>query len=94
MACTLSAADLRDRRGAWTRLCERALTAHRATAAGVELAFRPDPGVERTLRELARLERECCSFAQWSVDRSEDELVLEVTASDASGIAAVRALLT
>lgn len=92
VACTLSPADLRDRRGAWTQLSGRALTAKRTTSAGVELAFTAHSGVESTLRELTRLERECCSFADWEVRREAGALVLEVSGRGPTGAAAVREL--
>lgn len=92
VACTLSAADLRDRRGVWAALCQRALTVQRTTPHGVELAFRPDPGVEPTLRELARLEADCCSFAEWAVETRDGHVLLDVSAREASAVPAVRAL--
>lgn len=49
-----------------------------------------EEGVEGKLRELARLEGQCCSFADWEVECRDDEIVLDVTAP-AEAVAAVRA---
>lgn len=90
-ACSLSGVGLADRRQRWLAVSDRALSQKTATGAGVRLRFLPLAGVESELRELAELERECCSFAAWSVRREEAGLVLEVSAAgDAAGV--VRAL--
>ena len=91
VACSLQPTELSDRRGVWKRLLERALREQRPIPGGVRLVLAPKEGVERELRELARLEGQCCAFAEWRVQRRGDEIVLEVTAP-AEAVAAVRAL--
>jgi hypothetical protein len=91
VACDLPAAELGGRRERWLRLSNATLVGKAAIAAGVRLRFRWSDRTERELCELAALERECCSFAQWLVARSGDELTLEVTA-DGDGVGAVRAM--
>jgi hypothetical protein len=88
-ACSLSAGDHEQRRAAWKRLSERALRDQRTTPGGMELRFAAD--AEDELRELARLEAECCSFADWTVHTQGDEARLEVTAP-AESVPAVHAL--
>ena len=91
-SCSLSQSDLRDRRAAWARLGRRALKTSRRTADGARLSYATQPGVEDELRDLARLEARCCSFARWRVSREGDRVVLEVRAEGA-GVATVHALL-
>jgi hypothetical protein len=91
IACSLGAAQRADRRALWDTLAGAALTVPRPTADGVEHHYSASDEVERQLRRLARLEGECCSFAEWRVRRQGDELVLTVT-SHGDGVAAVRAL--
>jgi len=90
-ACSLSRVDSAERRERWLRLGDRALSDKAPTNAGVRLRFRRLPGVESELRELAALDRECCSFAAWSLRSEEADLILEISAEgDAAGT--VRAL--
>lgn len=80
-----------DRRAIWERLAEQALCETRSTTDGVQLVYAGSEETERELRELARLEAQCCSFAEWRVGRSGDEVLLDVT-SAGDGVTAVRAL--
>jgi len=91
IACSLSADDLADRRRVWQRLSEQALLSQTETQAGMELRYGAGEGVEPQLRELAALEADCCSFAEWSVERRGEEVVLNVTASP-DAVPAVHAL--
>ncbi len=91
IACSLTAAGLSDRQGAWQRLTARALCERQMTARGVRLVFAPEPGVQSELRELALLEQECCAFADWRVEDHGDRLVLEVSA-EADGVGALHAM--
>jgi hypothetical protein len=56
---------------------------------GLRLSF--PARAEMELRELARLERDCCAFASWDVTRQGDRAVLEITA-EGEAVAAVQAL--
>ncbi len=90
-ACSLQAAQLGDRRAVWERLAERALRETRCATGGVQLVYAGAEETQRELEELARLEAECCAFAEWRVTRRGEEILLDVTAA-ADGVAAVRAL--
>ncbi|HEY6397090.1 MAG TPA: hypothetical protein VIX82_06520 [Solirubrobacteraceae bacterium] len=92
IACTLNAAGLTARNSAWNSLATRALREHRMTSRGVRLVFAPKPGVQAELRELARLEGECCAFAVWRVEDHGDRLVLDVSA-EADGVHALQAMV-
>lgn len=92
IACSLDPGELADRRCVWEALARVALKQLRPTAGGVELVYAASSEVDRVLHQLAWLEAECCSFAQWRVSRrGEDELILTVT-SEGDGVAAVHAL--
>ncbi len=62
------------------------------TSSGQRLAFRAGQEVADELEELAALERGCCSFATWSVDRTGDQLILDISAAGQEGAEAVHAL--
>jgi hypothetical protein len=91
IACTLSPGQLDRRRERWRRLAARALAGSAPTRSGARLTFRRLPGVEEELRELARLEADCCSFARFEVRAREREVVLDVGAEGREAAAAARA---
>lgn len=92
VACTLSQQDLRQRAGQWQALAQRAGGQVSRTDRGLRLTFSAGPGVAAELDELARLERDCCAFATWSVARTGDRLVLDVSADGEVAIGAVQAM--
>jgi hypothetical protein len=81
VACTLTRAGLAAQSARWQRLAARALTERADTADGVRLAFRPGPGVDADLRALVATERECCPWAEWTVETGGQQLVLSVRAT-------------
>lgn len=91
IACSLNAAGQIARHAAWERLAERALRGRQMTVRGVRLVFASEPGVEDELRELARLEGECCAFAEWRVEDHGDLLALDVRAQ-ADGVSALHTM--
>lgn len=80
VACSLQPAELADRRAIWQRVAASALREQRLAPGGVQLVYAARDGVEETLRELVRLEGDCCAFADWVVQRRGDTVVLDVTA--------------
>jgi hypothetical protein len=92
IACSLEKSDLAERRERWRRLADRAGLQVLMTEAGLRLLFRNAPDVEGELDQLAELERDCCAFADWSVDTLPQEVVLDVTAASEEGITAVQAM--
>ena len=91
-ACSLSQADLAGRAARWRALAEIALVQVSRTSSGQRLAFRAGPEAADELEELAALERGCCSFATWSVGRTGDQLILDISAAGPEGTEAVHAL--
>ena len=92
IACSLSQGDLAKRQQRWLLLGEHAHLGTVLTDKGLRLSFQDEPATQRELKELTALERECCSFADWSLHSHGDTLVLDVTANSAEGIAAVQAM--
>ena len=91
IACSLTADELPERRRRWVALTDEALAGRAPIEGGVRLTFRAGPKVEREVRELAALERDCCGFATFEVVSSPEEVTLEVTSSP-EGVKAVREL--
>jgi hypothetical protein len=80
IACTLTAADLRDRSGAWAKLLGSGLVDRDRVAGGIRLhAAR---GAAAALIELIDLERECCAWITFDVthDLSSGEADVLLTA--------------
>jgi hypothetical protein len=92
IACSLAEADLANRQGRWHQLWQRAAVTAVTTSNGLQLLFRATPGVEAELSQLAELERDCCAFADWSVQARGKNLLLDVTAPTEEGITAVQAM--
>lgn len=75
----------------WESLGKHALRERQMTARGVRLVFARRPGVQDELRELARLEGECCAFAEWRVEDHGDRLRLHASA-DTAGVSDLHAM--
>jgi hypothetical protein len=90
--CRLSSDELAVRGQRWRRLRDRAAAEVVTIDAGLRLRFRADPGIEGELRELADLERECCSFAHWTVTAEGGCVCLDITAEDGSAVTAVQSM--
>jgi hypothetical protein len=93
IACSLGQEELAERRARWHALAGEGLIERTETATGVRLAFRSGTSIERELRELAALERQCCAFARFDVSASGERLLLDVSAPP-EGVAAVRAMFS
>jgi hypothetical protein len=93
ISCTLSSRDLTARGRRWRWLRDRAAgqVAVGTIPGGVRLRFPVGTGTEQELRELAALERECCSFADWVVTVDGDSTCLDVT-SDGNAVAAIQSM--
>lgn len=85
VACTLDRAGSEKQSRRWRELRARAELRQLETPQGKRVYFRADEGVHRELGELAAVENECCSWAQWKVEALKSEIVLHVT-STAHGV--------
>lgn len=72
-SCSLTAPELAERRRAFAAL-------PLIDEAGARLRYRDEPGVEATLRDLIRLEAECCPDVRFELSRDGDALVMTVSA--------------
>jgi hypothetical protein len=91
VACTLTPADLAAQAGHWQRLMARAMTERAETANGLRMSFRHEAGIEEELRGLVAVESECCAWADWTVDMSAGNLMLDVR-STGVGIATLHGM--
>lgn len=94
IACSLRRDDLTERQLRWQALADRSIIDVTPSEHGLRLRFRPDPGVEAELRLLAALERDCCSFADWTVHADDAAAVIDVSAASPEGVAAVQEMFT
>jgi hypothetical protein len=81
IACDLSAERLATQAERWLRLAHEAGLGRVETADGLDLRFRDEPAVERELRDLVSVERNCCPWARWEVHRADGELVMRATST-------------
>lgn len=93
VACTLAAGDLATQRERWLRLGSSALVGRAETEHGLRLSFRADPGVEPELASLLEVERECCAWADWLLEREAETLTVDVRATG-DGITALHGMFT
>ncbi len=84
-------AALRPRRERWLRLLTASGLARHEIADGLRLRFRADSGVAAELHELVAAERECCAWADWSIDPGAGEVAL-VIRSTGAGVTALHAM--
>lgn len=85
IACSLTAADLRDREAAWRTLLTTSLVSRDTVPGGIRLAVHP--GSVPSLLELVDLERECCPWIDFVVQDAS----LTITA-EGDGEAAIRSM--
>jgi hypothetical protein len=82
-ACTLDAGLRAERGQAFQAVFAWLLSAERE-GASFRWTFQRGPGVERSVRELARREHDCCPFLAFAVSTRGDEVVWEGRGHDAS----------
>jgi hypothetical protein len=84
--CTLTAADLEDRGGAWQKLMASGLVERERVPGGIRLSAAP--GAAASLTELIDLERECCAWIHFELS---DGAAFTLTA-DADGEAVLASM--
>jgi hypothetical protein len=94
VACSLDQKNQADRQRRWRALADRALLDVTSTGRGLRMRFRDGPGVDAELRALATLERDCCSFAEWTVLVHDAAVAIDVSGESEESVAAVQAMFT
>src|SRR2546426_6605669 len=87
VACTLNNTNLKTQRERWINLGENFGIGRYETSDGLRLTFKDHPAVAAELQALVEVENECCSWAAWSVERSEDRTLVMAARSKGEGIA-------
>ena len=89
LVCTLTEADYRDREAAWLKL-KPFIRASAIVPGGLTFSFARVTGLYDSVRELVRLEAECCAWMTFAMAESSEEIRLSVTSTSAEGERAVR----
>jgi hypothetical protein len=89
IACTLTAADLHDRQKAWLKI-GRYSAGSENVPGGLAVVFDAASGVDASLRELVRLEAECCAWMTFTLERAPGKVVMVVTGAGEEGERGVR----
>ena len=89
IACTLTDADLRDRRAAWLKVGEFVI-ASEPIPGGLSVDFARAAGVADSLAELVRLEAECCAWMTFEIEESPTKIRLSITGIGTEGERGVR----
>jgi DNA-binding transcriptional MerR regulator len=82
IACTLDAADFATRLDEFAQLFRSVLAERETTAEGIRFRFAAAPGLEETIRDLARREQSCCSFFRFEITVHDDEVWWDATVDD------------
>jgi hypothetical protein len=93
IACTLSNTDLKTQRERWLALGENFGLGREETADGLRLSFRDHPQIQEELDALVAVENGCCSWAEWSVERDGETLVMAARAQGL-GVETLHAMFT
>ena len=94
VACTLNETNLKTQRERWINLGENFGIARHETADGLRLTFKDHPAVAAELEALVQVENDCCSWAAWTVERSEDSALVMAARSQGEGIATLHGMFT
>lgn len=84
MACSLGGTPgaFAERMAEYRRLFGQHLAGRTGTATAISFRFRAGPGVEEWVRDLARREKACCAFFDFSVTADGPEVRWDVTVAD------------
>ena len=84
VACTLTATPdaFAERMAEYQRLFREYLTGRSRTGPGIRFRFRAEPGVEDWVRDLARREKACCGFFDFTVSTGGQEIRWDAAVAD------------
>ena len=76
VACTLTGIPgaFAERMAEYQRLFQEHLTGRSRTGPGIRFRFRAEPGVEDWVRDLARREKACCGFFDFTVSTDGQQI--------------------
>ena len=94
VACTLNVTRLKTQRERWINLGENFGIARQETEDGLRLTFKAHPAVLAELHALVDVENECCNWAAWTVEHSEDGALALEARSRGEGIATLHGMFT
>jgi hypothetical protein len=80
VACSLGAADLRQRLAAIAEVGAESLIDRSGEGGRHRLRFHADAGTRRRLENIVAAEAECCAFLDLSLSEEGDDLVLAIAA--------------
>jgi hypothetical protein len=84
IACDLDPAEVPRRRAGWQAVRQQVEIVERSRfAGGFRITFRGPPEAVEAVESLVAAERECCAWANWQVQATDDQVVLQVTAPEA-----------
>ncbi len=78
VACTLDAAQMRQRGDDIRALGRAALTTVERGERNVVLRFRPDPAIRAQVEEVVAAESECCAFLGFTIAHEQDATVVTI----------------
>ena len=86
VACTLTGTPgaFAERMAEYRRLFQSYLTGRSRTGPGIRFCFRAEPGVEDWVRDLARREKACCGFFDFTVTADAGEIRWDAAVADNS----------
>jgi len=90
IACNLDAGEARSQLARWRDL-RRHLVRTEWTTAGAVLWFEPD--AREAVKEVARIEQECCPFLTLSAAESDGDVRLEIASDDPKAIGVIEVLV-
>jgi hypothetical protein len=84
VACTLTATPgaFAERMAEYRRLFRQHLTGRTRTGPGIRFRFRAEPGVENWVGDLARREKACCAFFDFTVTADGQEVRWDASVAD------------
>jgi hypothetical protein len=80
IACTLGPDDGAARLQRWKAVSARGRLSARRSGHRLEIRYQPVPGLREELDALTAAERQCCSFAKWTVTQEEGHVILHIAA--------------
>jgi CelD/BcsL family acetyltransferase involved in cellulose biosynthesis len=83
VACALGPSDRVERVAAWRALCDDALAATTACPDSFEARFRDSDGNRARVEQLVALERQCCAFLCFELERADGFTILRIKGTGA-----------